>query len=44
MCNFAKPIGKSRYWWDVRDIPEAIAPDDERAIPDDGKRMFDQEA
>ena len=44
LCNFAKPIGKARYHWDVRPIEEAIAPNDERAIPWDGKRTFDQEA
>ena len=44
MCSFAKPIGKPRYHWDVRPIPEAIAPDDERAMKDDGKTIFDPEA
>jgi hypothetical protein len=44
MCNFGKPIGKARYWWDVRPIPECMAPDDERAMEDDGKTIFDQEA
>ena len=44
MCTFTKPIGKPRYHWDVRPIPEAIAPDDERAMPDDGKTIFDPEA
>lgn len=44
MCNFRTPIGRPRYHWDVRPIPEAIAPDDPRAMPDDGKTIFDQEA
>ena len=43
MCNFATPIGKSRYWWDTRPLPHWIAPDDKNAEVDkDGH--FDLEA
>ena len=43
MCNFKKPLGKKRYWWDVRPIPEWMNPKDELAEKDkDGH--FDTDA
>lgn len=43
MCNFTTPIGKPRFWWDVRPIPHWIAPEDENAAEDkDGH--FDMDA
>ncbi len=43
LCNFATPIGKLRYWWDERPLPEWMAPEDASADKDpDGH--FDMDA
>ena len=42
MCNFKKPIGKARYWWDERPLPNWIT-GDERG-PKDKDGHFDVEA
>jgi hypothetical protein len=34
LCNFDKPVADKDYWWDVRPVPEWLAPSDERAVPD----------
>ena len=28
MCNFDRPVAKTRYWWDVRPVPDWISPAD----------------
>ncbi len=28
MCNHKKPIGKERYWWDIRPLPEWMEPNE----------------
>lgn len=42
MCNFKKPIGKKRYWWDERPLPNWMTGDERGPKDDDGH--FDMEA
>ena len=43
-CNFNEPVKRTKnYWWDLRPIPEYMAPSDPMAMKDDS-RGFDMEA